>query len=150
MRNQSHVIILIETTENQKFGCSILHQINQKGKYIEDSEAFLFKFDSNGNPIEKYSILDTSFSIEIYDDKDNTYHITLSADDKKITVYSAGQIEVVADSDINVTSKGDIGVKADGKIGIKAKGNIAIESDANISMNAKKEVSIQASKVKVR
>ena len=88
--------------------------------------------------------------LEIYDDKDNTYHITLSADDKKITVYSAGQIEVVADSDINVTSKGDIGVKADGKIGIKAKGNIAIESDANISMNAKKEVSIQASKVKVR
>lgn len=88
--------------------------------------------------------------LEIYDDKDNTYHITLSADDKKITVYSAGQIEVVADSDINVTSKGDIGVKADGKIGIKAKGNIDIASDANISMNAKKEVSIQASKVKVR
>lgn len=80
--------------------------------------------------------------LEIYDNNNNTYHITLSADDKKITIYSAGEIEVVADGDINVTSKGNIGVNADGNIGIKSKGSI--------SMEAKKEVSIQASKVKVR
>lgn len=80
--------------------------------------------------------------LEIYDNKNNTYHITLSADDKKITIYSAGEIEVVADTDINIKAKGDIGVNADGNIGIKSKGNI--------SMEAKKEVSIQASKVKVR
>lgn len=80
--------------------------------------------------------------LEIYDNMNNTYHITLSADDKKITIYSAGEIEVVADTDINIKAKGDIGVNADGNIGIKSKGNI--------SMEAKKEVSIQASKVKVR
>lgn len=80
--------------------------------------------------------------LEIYDNKNNTYHITLSADDKKITIYSAGEIEVVADTDINIKAKGDIGVNADGNIGIKSKGNI--------SMEAKKEISIQASKVKVR
>ena len=80
--------------------------------------------------------------LEIYDNKNNTYHITLSADDKKITIYSAGEIEVVADTDINIKAKGDVGVNADGNIGIKSKGNI--------SMEAKKEVSIQASKVKVR
>lgn len=80
--------------------------------------------------------------IEIYDNKNNTYHITLSADDKKITIYSAGEIEVVADTDINILAKGDIGISADGNVGIKSKGNI--------SMEANKEISIQASKVKVR
>ncbi len=72
--------------------------------------------------------------LEIYDNKGNTYHITLSADDKKITIYSAGEIEVVADSNININAKGNIGIKSEG----------------NISMEASKEVSIQASKVKVR
>lgn len=80
--------------------------------------------------------------IEIYDNKNNTYHITLSADDKKITIYSAGEVEVVADTNINIDAKGNIGISADGNIGIKSKGNI--------SMEARKEVSIQASKVKVR
>ena len=80
--------------------------------------------------------------IEIYDSKNNTYHITLSADDKKITIYSAGEIELVADTDINIVAKGDIGISADGNVGIKSKGNI--------SMDANKEISIQASKVKVR
>lgn len=80
--------------------------------------------------------------IEIYDNKSNTYHITLSADDKKITIYSAGEIEVVADSDINVKAKGNVRIDADGNVGIKSKGSI--------SMEANKEISIQASKVKVR
>ena len=80
--------------------------------------------------------------IEIYDNKNNVYHITLSADDKKITIYSAGEIEVVADTDINITAKGNIGISADGDVGIKSKGSI--------SMDANKEISIQASKVKVR
>ena len=80
--------------------------------------------------------------LEIYDNKNNAYHITLSADDKKITIYSAGEIEVVADTDINITAKGDIGISADGDVGIKSKGSISI--DAN------RDISIQASRVKVR
>lgn len=64
--------------------------------------------------------------LEIYDNKGNTYHITLSADDKKITITSAGDIEINADGDITMSSK------------------------SNISINASKEISIQASKVKVR
>lgn len=64
--------------------------------------------------------------LEIYDNKNNLYHITLSADDKKITIYSAGNIEINADGSITMSAK------------------------ENISVNAKKEVSIQASKVKVR
>ena len=75
MRNQSNVIILIETIDNQKFGCAILHQINQIRKYIEDSEAFLFQFDSNGNPIEKYLINENSFTIEIFDDKNDNLFV---------------------------------------------------------------------------
>ena len=96
--------------------------------------------------------------LEIYDNKNNTYHITLSADDKKITIYSAGNVEVIADNDINVNAgnniavnaEGDITVNAKGDIGMNADGNIGIKSKGNISMEAKKEVSIQASKVKVR
>ncbi len=72
--------------------------------------------------------------IEIYDNKNNTYHITLSADDKKITIYSAGDIEI----------------NADGSISMTAKDNINIKANSNVSVNADKEVSMQASKVKVR
>lgn len=72
--------------------------------------------------------------IEIYDNKNNTYHITLSADDKKITIYSAGDIEI----------------NADGSISMTAKDNVNIKANSNVSVNADKEVSIQASKVKVR
>lgn len=72
--------------------------------------------------------------IEIYDNKNNTYHITLSADDKKITIYSAGDIEI----------------NADGSISMNAKDNVNIKANSNVLVNADKEVSIQASKVKVR
>lgn len=72
--------------------------------------------------------------IEIYDNNNNTYHITLSADDKRITIYSAGDIEI----------------NADGSISMTAKNNINIKANSNISVNADKEMSIQASKVKVR
>ena len=64
--------------------------------------------------------------LEIYENKNNTYHITLSADDKKITIYSAGDIEINADGSITMSAK------------------------ENVSLNANMEVSIQASKVKVR
>lgn len=64
--------------------------------------------------------------LEIYDNKNKTYHITLSADDKKITIYSAGDIEINADGSITMNAKN------------------------NVSVNANKEVSIQALNVKVR
>lgn len=72
--------------------------------------------------------------VEIYDNKNNTYHITLSADDNKITIYSAGDIEI----------------NADGSISMTAKDNVNIKANSNVSVNADKEVTIQASKVKVR
>ena len=72
--------------------------------------------------------------IEIYDNKNNTFHITLSADDKKITIYSAGDIEI----------------NADGSISMTAKDNVNIKANSNVSVNADKDVTIQASKVKVR
>lgn len=72
--------------------------------------------------------------IEIYDNNNNTYHITLSADDKKISIYSAGDIEI----------------NADGSISMTAKKNVNIKANSNVSVNADKDVSIQASKVKVR
>lgn len=72
--------------------------------------------------------------IEIYDNNNNTYHITLSADEKKITIYSAGDIEI----------------NSDGSISMTAKDNVNIKANSNVSVNADKEVSIQASKVKVR
>lgn len=64
--------------------------------------------------------------LEIYDNKNNTYHITLSADEKKITIDSAGDIEINAD------------------------GSITMNAKENVSMHANMEVIIQASKVKVR
>ena len=72
--------------------------------------------------------------LEIYDNKNNAYHITLSADDKKITIYSAGDMEINADGSISMTAKDNVSIKANG----------------NVSVKADKEVSIQASKVKVR
>lgn len=88
--------------------------------------------------------------LEIYDNKNNTYHITLSADDKKITIYSAGNVEVVAKNNINVSADGNIDVIAKGDIGVSADGNIGIKSKGSISMEANREVSIRASKVKIR
>lgn len=96
--------------------------------------------------------------VEIYDNNNNTYHVTLSADDKKVTIYSAGNVEVIADSNINVSAGGDIAVNAEGDIAVTAKGDIEVKADGDIgikskgsiSMEAKSEVSIQASKVKVR
>lgn len=72
--------------------------------------------------------------IEIYDSKNNTYHISLSADDKKITIYSAG----------------DIAINADGSISMMAKEDVSIIANGNVSIKADQEVSIQASKVNVR
>jgi hypothetical protein len=44
IKNKSHFSILIETTEGQKFGCYIESQVNDIGKNIYDSNAFIFNF----------------------------------------------------------------------------------------------------------
>lgn len=58
--------------------------------------------------------------IEIYDNRNNAYHITLSADEKKVSVFSAGEIEILADGDIGIKSKGNISIEADKKISIQS------------------------------
>ena len=42
---KSKFIIVIETTEGNKFGCYIDNQINEINKYISDPNAFIFKLD---------------------------------------------------------------------------------------------------------
>ena len=60
------MIFLIETTENEKFGCYISNKITEQRYYVYDPTAFIFKF--NGNEIEKYPIINKECALKIYDD----------------------------------------------------------------------------------
>ena len=44
IRNKSHLVFIIETTEGKKFGCYISNTITEEGKYINDPNAFIFTF----------------------------------------------------------------------------------------------------------
>ena len=74
--------------------------------------------------------------LEIYDNKNNAYHITFSSDDNKITIHSAGQIEVFAENDIEVHAKGNFGLNAEGNIDIKSKGNVTIDAQRVMTLKA--------------
>ena len=65
--NKSHLIIVIETTEGNKFGCYIESLIKEENKYISDSNAFIFKLDNDS--IEKYSIVENKNAIKIFREK---------------------------------------------------------------------------------
>ena len=66
---QSHVVILIETTEGNKFGCYVSKEIAEVGKYVADSNAFVFKLE--GGNIEKYPVIDMKNAIKICNAKDS-------------------------------------------------------------------------------
>ena len=67
MGNRSHFLILIETTEGKRFGCYIENQVKEVGKYVEDSNATIYKF--KGDLIEMYQVKDRSYSFIIRDEK---------------------------------------------------------------------------------
>ena len=39
MLNESHLVILIETTEGKKFGCYVSKEIGEIGKYVDDTSS---------------------------------------------------------------------------------------------------------------
>ena len=61
--NQSHFYIIIETTDENKFGCYIDSVIPEQGVYVSDSKAFLFKFKDNS--IQKYPIIDSTYAFRL-------------------------------------------------------------------------------------
>ena len=62
--NHSHVIILIETSEKKKIGFYCSSSITHIGKYISDSNSFVFTV---GNDIlEKYPIIDSSNAFKVF------------------------------------------------------------------------------------
>ena len=72
--NKSHFFIVIETIEGNKFGCYIESEIYGEGKYIEDSNAFVFKFKNNDS-IDKYPIIDCKNAIKISKEKDDNLFV---------------------------------------------------------------------------
>ena len=68
LKNKSHFIIIIETTNGNKFGCYISNMIRRINEYIEDPEAFLFKIENN--QIKKYEIKETKNAIKIFNEHD--------------------------------------------------------------------------------
>ena len=73
IQNQSHLIFIIETIDEKKFGCYISSQINEKGISIGDPNAFIFRF--NNNSIEKYPIRESRNAIKICNDEDDELFI---------------------------------------------------------------------------
>ena len=63
---KSHIIILIETTENHKFGAFVSNQIYAKSLYISDQYSFIFKIENR--QIEKYPIKDVGKAFELADE----------------------------------------------------------------------------------
>ena len=71
--NNSHFIIIIETTRGNKFGCYIESLINEENNYISDSNAFIFKFENDS--IEKYPIIESKNAIKIFNNYDDNLFI---------------------------------------------------------------------------
>ena len=68
IQNQSEIIILIETIDKMKFGCYVSSEINDQKRYIEDSNAFIFKFENDN--LEKYSIVENENVLKICGESD--------------------------------------------------------------------------------
>ena len=71
--HKSNVLFVIETSTKKKIGCYINSTITEVGKYIEDKNAFIFKFDCN--QIYKYPIIDYKNAIYIGNNDDKNLFI---------------------------------------------------------------------------
>ena len=76
--HHSHFVVLIETREGKKFGSYIEGEVEERGKYIVDKNAFIFKFE-NGR-MEKYPVIDMKKSFKILSEKDENMFIVGNKD----------------------------------------------------------------------
>lgn len=68
LENKSHIILIIKTTDNQKFGCYITSSITEQGKPIIDQLGYIFKFTENS--ISQIQIRDKSNALRIGNERD--------------------------------------------------------------------------------
>ena len=88
----SQLLFLVETTEGMEFGCYIKSEISMIGKYIIDSNAFIFKMNSNNEKIESYENYENV--MEKYPIKDNRYAIKISYG-KEDDLFTIGRNDIV-------------------------------------------------------
>ena len=82
MKDKSHFVILIETMNCRKFGCYINNSIDEFGKLINDSNAFLFKL--RRNTLTTYPMKQQEKAIKIYEIANN---VLFTLDNNDIIVY---------------------------------------------------------------
>ena len=68
LENKSHLIVVIQTIDNQKFGCYITSDITEQGKPIVDHLGYIFKFTDNS--ISQIQIRDKLNAFRIGNEKD--------------------------------------------------------------------------------
>ena len=64
--NRSHLLFIISTEENDKFGCYVDAKIDKLGRNINDPNCFLFSLNRH----EKYDILQSKYAIHIFEKSD--------------------------------------------------------------------------------
>ena len=73
IKYHSQMIFFITTTQGNKFGCHIESFIYEEGKYINDSNAFIFKFEND--IMKKYPIIKPENAIKIGKERDEELFI---------------------------------------------------------------------------
>ena len=82
--------------------------------------------------------------ITILDSNDRVNVITLSVDNKKITITSEGNIELTAKENIIIKADKNVTINAGGDLTEEAGSNIKAKADSNIEMEASENVAIKA------
>ena len=75
--NKSHFFIVIEDTEENKFGCYIEGAVYNTNQYVNDSNAFVFSLQSNGrlDGMNRFLVKDYNHAMFLYS---STNHWLLS------------------------------------------------------------------------
>lgn len=83
--------------------------------------------------------------LRIYNNKNNSYVITLNSSTNSIMIESKGDIEMVADHDIRMHAKHDLQIEADNDISVMASKGIYAKADGDCKLTVKgdHEVSVQ-------
>jgi len=84
--------------------------------------------------------------IEIYDGQ-NKVKIIMDAANSKITIESAGDIDIISTGNTNIKATGNIKAEATGNVDIKGTGPVKVESSATIDVKASGMATVQASGV---
>lgn len=84
--------------------------------------------------------------IEIYDGQ-NKVKIIMDAANSKITIESAGDVDIISTANTNVTATGNVKVEATGNVDIKGTGPVKVEGSATVDVKGTGPVTVQSSAI---